>query len=220
MKCLNALHRQEISEILARIGRISSLNSKIIVNVLPLTSHMDMRGTHTSTVNPHHSLHFMQNPTQTRRNIHLTPAQHYHTLHNNLPPVLGDSSVRTDIHTEFTQRALDSLPPNSLLSVRPPAACETELTLDRWQRVQLGRLRCSCTTLVPSYMHTLGLAQDDSCPNYCGSGPVDTEHVLLHCPHIQQHRITHDIHSLKHLWTSPVEVSNFLLDSGMVQRPT
>ena len=31
--------------------------------------------------------------------------------------------------------------------------------------------------------------------------------VLLHCPHTQQYRITHDIHSLEHLWTRPVEVS-------------
>ena len=57
------------------------------------------------------SLHFMQNLTQTRRNIHLTHAHHYHTLHNALPPVPDDSSVRTNIHTEFTRKALDSLPP-------------------------------------------------------------------------------------------------------------
>ena len=124
------------------------------------------RGTHiyTSSVDPPHPLHYMQNPTQTRRNIHLTPAQHYHSLHNTLPPVPDDSSVRTHIHTEFTRRALDSLPPNSLLGARSHDACETELTLDRWQR---GRLRCGNSTLVPSYMHRLGLVQDDSCPN-CG----------------------------------------------------
>ena len=144
----------------------------------------------------------------------------HHMLHNTLPPVPDDSSVRIHIHTEFTRRALDSLPPNSLHGVRPPTACETELTLDRWQRVQLGWLRCGHSTLVPSYMHRLGLAQDDSCPN-CGQGPAGTGHVLLHCPLTHtQHRITHYIHSLKHLWTRPVEVSNFLLDSGMVQRPT
>ena len=115
---------------------------------------MDMRVTnsYTSTLDPQHPLHDMQNPTKTRRNIHLTPAQHYHTQHNTLPPVPDDSSLRTHIHTEFTQSALDSLPP----WCPPPAACETELMLDRCQRVQLGRLRYGNSTLVPSYMHRLG----------------------------------------------------------------
>ena len=140
-----------------------------------------MRGTHiySFTVDPQHPKHFIQNLTETRRNIHLTSAQHYHTLHNSLPPVPDDSSVRTDIHTELTRRALDSLPSNFLLGVRPPAACETEITLDHWQRVQLGQLRCGHSTLVPSYMHRLGLAQDDSWSN-CGQGPANTEHVVLH----------------------------------------
>ena len=65
-----------------------------------LTSHMDIRGTHnyTFTVDPHHPQHLMQKPTET----HKTPAQHYHTLHNSLPPVPDNSSVKTHIHTEFT----------------------------------------------------------------------------------------------------------------------
>ena len=166
-----------------------------------------MRDTHiyTSTVDPHHPIHFMQNPTQTRRNIHLTP------LHNTLPPVQDDRSVRTPIHTEMTRRALDTLPLNSVLGVRPPAACETKHTRDRRQRVQLGQLRCGHSTLVlhASYMHRLGLAS------------ADTEHVLLHCPHTQQQRrITDDIHSQEHLCNRPVEVSNFLPDLSMMQRST
>ena len=100
----------------------------------------------------------------------------------------------------------------------------------------IGWLRCGHSTLVPSYMNRLRLAQDDSCPN-CAQGPADTKHVLLLCPHAQQHRITHNnteshtttqnhtqkhrithnIHSLEHLWTRPVEVSNFLLDTGIAR---
>ena len=79
---------------------------------------------------------------------------------------------------------------------------------------ELGRLRCVHSTLVPSYMHRLGRLLSQ-----LWTGPADTEHVLLHCPHTQ-HRIAHDIHSLEDLWPRPVEVSTFLLDSGLVQRPT
>ena len=104
--------------------------------------------------------------------------------------------------------------PSPLGVSRPPAACETELTLNRWQRVQLWRLRCVHSTLGPSYMHRLGRLLSQ-----LWTGPADTEHVLLHCPHTQ-HRIAHDIHSLEDLWPRPVEVSTFLLDSGLVQRPT
>ena len=167
---------------------------------------MDMRGTHiyTSAVDPKHPLHFMQNPTQTRRKIHFTPAQHYHTLHDTLPPVPDNSSVRTHIHTEFTRRALDSLPPWC------PAACCLR------DRAPLAVCATGATLVQPLHTSPLIHAQARTC---CGQ-QFDTEHVLLHCPHTQQYWITHGIHSLKHLWTCPVEVSNFLLDSGFVQSLT
>ena len=170
-----------------------------------------MRGTHiyTSKVDPHDpywALHFMQNPTQARRNIHLTPTQHYYRLQKLFP--------QSRIIALWGPTSIQSLP-NSLLWFRPPAACEAELTLDRWQRVQLGRVRCGHSTGVLSYMLRLGLAQDDSWVlSQLWTGPS------RHCPQTQQHRITHDIHSQEHLCIRPVEESNFLYDLGMVQRPT
>ena len=74
--------------------------------------------------------------------------------------------MRTHVHTEFTWRALNSLPPNSLLCFQPPAACETDYAGP--QGVVQHNLRSSRF-----------LSQLWTWPN-------------RHCPHTQ-HRITHDI---------------------------
>ena len=62
----------------------------------------------------------------------------------------------------------------------------------------------------------------------CSGGLLSQGHALLHCLTAQQHRITqqHRIaHAACHAFTAapldrPVAVSNFLLDSGMAQRPS
>ena len=79
----------------------------------------------------------MQNPTQTRWNIHLTPEQNYNTQHNTLPPVPDDNSVRTHIHKEFTRRSLDSL-----LSWCPAPRCLRG-------RVYVGLLAAGATGATP-----------------------------------------------------------------------
>ena len=186
-------------------------------HVLPLKSHMDMRGTHafTSTADPSHPLHYMQTPRPTSRYIHNTPAAHYLSLYSSLPPVPPDTSLRTHIHSSFTSQALAGLEPNSLLGTRPPPVNSEELLLPRTDRVHLARLRCGHHPALPVYMHRIGRAPDDSCA-FCLGPPGSVEHVLLHCPHLQQHRDTHNIHSLEHLWTRPAAVVNFLRDAGVV----
>ena len=188
--------------------------------VLPLKSHMDMRGTHayTSTLSPTHPLHYMQTPTHTARHIHNTPAEHYRSLYQSLPPCPQRLSERAHIHRELTARPLLNAPPNTLLQSRPPLVDPSEKSLKREERVHLSRLRCGHHTSLPTYMHRIGLAPDDTC-TLCTQAEGSAEHVLLHCPTIQIHRDTHHIHSLEHLWTRPVEAMNFLYDAGIVQRP-
>ena len=149
---------------------------------------MDMRGTHifTSTVDPH----FMQNPTQTRRNVHLT-------LHNTAKRYKTPfSQFQKNVHTvypigftqftQFTQTYVHTVYPKgtgfppSLLPPRCPAA---RCLQDRaYARPLAAVTSWGDSGAVPSYIHRLGFAQDDSCPN-CGQGPADTEHFFLHCPH-------------------------------------
>ena len=189
--------------------------------VLPLRSHMDMRGTHafTSTFSPTHPLHYMQTPTHTARHIHNTPAEHYRSLYNSLPPCPQGISERAHIHREMTGAALSAAPNNSLLQRRPPPVDPSEKNLSREDRVHLSRLRSGHHPSFPSYMHRIERATDDTC-TLCSDAEGTVEHVLLHCPEAQQHRHTHQIHTLEHLWTRPEETINFLYDAGVVRRPT
>ena len=79
-------------------------------HVLPLKYHWDMRGTHiyNSTVDPNHPLHHMQAPTRTRRQIHNTPATHYRTLTDSLPPARDGESFRGRVHTHFAREGVAS----------------------------------------------------------------------------------------------------------------
>ena len=176
-----------------------------------------MRGTHffTSTVDPGHPLHYMQTPRTTRRHIHNTPAAHYTSLYNTLPPTPDGTSLRRHIHTTFTERALEALPPNSLLGTRPPPISSTENSLPRLDQVHLSRLRCGHHTAIPTYMHRIGLAPNDTC-SLCGQSSGSMEHILLHCLTLHTHRATHNIHSLEQLWSHPREVLSFLRDSGIL----
>ena len=184
--------------------------------VLPLTDHMDMRGTHiySSTLDPSHPLHTTLQHRPTPRHIHNTPASHYTSLFSTLPTLPPDTTLRTHIHTHFTQTAISNHPPNSLLGSRPPPISAAERTLPRLDRVSLARFRCGHHPSLPSYKHRIGRAQSDSC-TWCNADVGTAEHVLLHCPSLHEHRHTHDIHSLEHLWSRPVQVAQFLRDSDV-----
>ena len=112
----------------------------------------------------------MQTSTNTgRQHIHRTPAKHYNTLYTSLPPRPEGTSERKHIHTVFTQRALSSSSPNSLLQALPPPVASEERTLGRDARVHLSRLRCGHHPALPTYMHRIGRADDDLC-HLCGQG--------------------------------------------------
>ena len=186
--------------------------------VLMFRDHLDMRGTHfyDSTHAPDHPLHYMRSQQPVDRNMRKTPAKYYSALHESLPPCPEGTSMRTHIHTVITRRALANYEPNRLLGTRPPPISEEEKTLPRADRVQLARLRCGYSTLLPSYLERIGVAESNQCL-ICQGAVGDTIHILLHCPSLQQHRSLHNIQSLEDLWTKPVEVVSFLRDAGVLQ---
>ena len=67
-----------------------------------------------------------------------------------------------------------------------------------------------------SYTKRINLTDTDTW-TLCNNAEGNLEHILLHCPHIQTHRLRYNIQSLEHLWTRPVEVYNFLHDAGVLQ---
>ena len=189
--------------------------------VLPIKQHMRMRGTHiyTSTEDPTHPLHHLRTAPARRPRAdppHTTPAQFYQTELDSLPPIPENTSLRTHIHTVYTNRTLNTFPPNTLLGTTPPPLhTQREQHLPREDRVHLSRLRCGHHTAIPAYMHRIGLAPDATCPR-CDAVEGTAEHVLLHCPALQIHRDSHHIHSLEHLWERPEEVIDFLRDASII----
>ena len=189
--------------------------------VLPIRQHMRMRGTHiyTSTEHTNHPLHHLRSAPVRRPRPdppHRTVAQLYQRELDSLPPLPDNTSLRTHIHTIYTQRTLDSAEPNTLLGTRPPPIDPTlEQHLPREDRVHLARLRCGHHTSLPKYRHRIGLAPDSRC-DYCQAAEGSLEHVLLHCPALQPHRDAHHIQALEHLWERPGEVVGFLRDASVL----
>merc|ERR1719376_1823575 len=162
--------------------------------VLPIKQHMRMRGTHiyTSTEDPTHPLHHLRTaPVRIPRADppHTTPAQFYQIELDSLPPIPENTSLRTHIHTVYTNRTLNPFPPSTLLGTTPPP-----LHTQREDRVHLSRLRCGHHTAIPAYMHRIGLAPNPNCP-HCSSAEGTIQHLLLHCPALQVHRDSHHIHT-------------------------
>ena len=189
-------------------------------HVLPLKSHLDMRGTHfhTSTLDPAHPLHYLHDPTLTRRPRtrppHITPHGHYNSLYSSVLPVPGGTSLRGHIHTSITRRALEDMAPNSLLGARPPVVDPSERELSRRERVHLSRYRCGHHLGLPTYRHRIGLEDTDDC-HFCGASPGSPEHILLHCPPLDTIRQAHNINNMEDLWLHPAESIKFLEEAGV-----
>ena len=87
--------------------------------------------------------------------------------------------------------------------------------MSREDRVHLSRLRCGHHPALPSYMNRIGRAPSADCV-LCQAEPGTVEHVLLHCPTLQEARAYHNITSLEHLWTRPTDVMDFLRSTGVL----
>ena len=110
---------------------VNSLNTHITQDetlLLPLRSHMDMRGTHifSSYSDPSHPLHYMQTPMQTPRHIHTTPANHYTDLLNSLPPPPPGHAQHSRGPLASPPRLNTISPKRLALHVSPPWTCSSE----------------------------------------------------------------------------------------------
>ena len=189
--------------------------------VLPLKQHMLMRGTHiyTSTDCPTHPLHHLRSAparSQRARPPRTTAAKLYQQELDSLPPTPDNTSLRTHIHTVYTNRTLETYPINTILGTSPPHInTQAETRLPREDRVHLSRLRCGHHTAIPAYMHRIGLAPNPDCP-HCNSAEGTIQHLLLHCPALQVHRGLHRIHALQHLWERTEKTVVFHKDASII----
>ena len=125
---------------------------------------------------------------------------------NSLPSVSSSTRYRTRTHNHLTDLVL--------CNARTPQVDDSEQTLSRADRVHLARLRCGHHPSIPAYAHRIGRALTDQC-TWCLNARGTLEHVFLHCPALQPHRATHNIHTLHQLWTHPIASLHFLRDVGV-----
>ena len=164
--------------------------------------------------NPTHPCHQLTQATPPPRHMKTTPSQHYTAQLRDIPPPPPGTSEQKHLHTVFTQRALNSYPPNSVLNGPPPDISTSELSLPRTLRVHLSRLRSGHHPLLQSYRHRLGLTPTDSCPRCHLDEPEDVQHLFLRCPSLSDTRASLGLGVLGDLWTRPGDAALLLEAAG------
>ena len=117
--------------------------------VLTLQEHINMRGTQflaAASANPGHPCHYMLAHQLTPRSIKTAPRALYTGLLNTIP-----QHSSSDIHTHFTNLAIQKLGPNTTLGTPPPEIHHSKLALPRSDRVHLSRLGCGHHTALATY---------------------------------------------------------------------
>ena len=116
---------------------------------------------------------------------------------------VGYTSVIKKIHTEEVKKFVTiSNHPKVLCGEPAPNVDDSEKTLPRCTRVTLAQLRAGYSSVLNSYRARISEDVEDKCPN-CKKTGHDTAH-LFRCS-AKPTSLT-----VESLWTSPVEVANFL----------
>ena len=126
------------------------------------------------------------------------------------------SSQRQSLYTSWRRSVQSGL----FLHQIPPVSPE-ELTLPRYARCALSRLRCNGhSTLLNSYLHRVGRAETPSCSN-CGSKSQNLSDLVLDClvlDHLRRAIFGHTL-SLLNLWSRPWGVARLLGLCGVDPHP-
>ena len=186
--------------------------------ILPIQTHLDMRGTQflaAAANNTLHPCHYMDQHPPTPRNIVKTPHSYYTNILQTIPPPPGRTSLTKHIHTALTSRQLDQTSNNKVLGHPPPPVSSTESHLERRERVHLARFRCGHHTSLNTYKHRIGLHDTPTCPS-CQAAPHTITHILTECTAWQALRQTHNIDTPLQLWTDPLSVASFLRGAGLM----
>ena len=179
--------------------------------LLPVKSHNDLlskqflMSMHSATHPNHTYIADYKNPSRImKRTLMNTYRQEINHL---IPPTnYIDDNVRKynlkKIHTDHVKSAIDNYPPNRILGTRPPEINKEEISLPRSTRTKLAQLRSGFSPVLAEYMHRIGKADSNICPE-CKTSVQDCPH-LFNCPARPTNLTTTD------LWENPREVAEFL----------
>ena len=151
----------------------------------------------------------------TPRNIHRTPAVHYSSLYNQVPPIPPRRAKKSWIHEQFVSEYLSQAPVNSILKEPPPLIADSESSLPRESRFHLAQLRCGHHPSLLTYQNRIDQTTDPTC-RYCGTGAETITHLLEACPPLAALRETYGVQHASHLWSRPAETLEFLRYAGLL----
>ena len=120
---------------------------------------------------------------------------------------LGQEKAEIDrnkkrIHTAIVKQQISTRPIHPLLNAQPPEVHKSEQALPRETRRTLAQLRAQKCPMLQTYLHSIGAAEDPSCP-LCGHMEHDTAHVFM-CPNLPTDLTPED------LWCRPALVAGLL----------
>ena len=110
--------------------------------------------------------------------------------------------VKNELHTKVVERAISRSSPNRVLGVIPPAVDKSQGRLPRVAQVVLSQLRSGHCARLRDYQARIGRSPSDLCLG-CNLEAQTVKHIF-DCP-ARPTTLTTD-----NLWTSPLEVVDFL----------
>ena len=177
--------------------------------VLPIKEHMHLLASHyrESARDPQHPMHSeLAAPDPERQKkptaLQTSTSTIVHSCDNDGENEKQRKRNKQSIHTAIVQNYLANQPDHPLLQAPPPEVHKSEEALSREARRRLAQLRAKKCPLLQEYLHTIGGADDPSCP-LCGHATHNTEHIF-ECP-----RVPTELSTI-HLWRSPAEAADLL----------
>ena len=132
------------------------------------------------------------------KNIHLIQ----HHLRDGIIMDSNCKKINSSLHTATVAAAVCEAGINAVLGQYPPSVNPEEESLPRIHRCTLRQLRSGKCARLQSYLHRIGKADDNLCPE-CGIAVHSTNH-LFDCPVFPT-----DLR-VKDLWYHPREAANFI----------
>ena len=131
---------------------------------------------------PEHPLHDTLTDAKPDRQMKCTAqsSNYCTTLSSCDPEGATETQVKTNkknIHTLTVKQYLENTVIHPLINRRPPDVARSEEQLPRSTRRTLAQLRAQKCPLLQAYKHSIGAAEDPSCP-LCGQEEHNTAHLF------------------------------------------
>jgi hypothetical protein len=177
--------------------------------ILKVNQHINLLASQflANALKPDHSSHgvvtLLPGPRNKKNTLHSKNIETVkrHLRDRTIPPT-SFKKVINSLHTSADLAACRAFAPNKLLGQHPPDINPEEETLSRPYRCTLSQLRSDECHRLKDYLHKIGKAADDICPE-CGVASQTVRH-LFKCPAFPTNLTIYDV------WTHPPDAAIFI----------